>query len=86
MAKNIVDLFEDKARAGDGQFAVAFALMQISQSQERLATYVGRLGFKSSEHPGAFEFIGMQMERVADALQTLNVSATVDGTISSGVS
>jgi len=41
MAKHILDEFEDKARARDGQFAIAYALLRLERDELRL----NRVGF-----------------------------------------
>jgi hypothetical protein len=80
MAQNIVDLFEDKARAGDAAYAIAFALMQLAEAQERVAKKVGHLGFDApgGRDPGALEYIGVQLSKIAGALDHLSISASVD--------
>lgn len=60
--QNIEDLFEDKARAGDGQFAIAFALMQIAREQKSVATQLKYLGVgDAASSMGAMEFLAMQL-------------------------
>ncbi len=79
MSKHIDDLFEEHARAGNPQFAIAYALLQLARQQERLADKVGQLGFDGpSSNPGAFEFIGMQLRDISSALESLNINASVD--------
>ena len=79
MAKPIEDVFEDKARAGDGSFAVAFALMQLTREQKRLADKLGQLGFDGpGMNMGALEYIGVQIREIGSALESLNVNASVD--------
>jgi hypothetical protein len=81
VAKHIEDVFEEKARAGDGQFAMAYALLKLAQNHERLATKVGYLGFDapgSHPAPGALEFIGMQMRDLVEVMQTLNITASIE--------
>lgn len=41
--KDIRELFEEKARKGDGAYAIAFALMDLSDSQEAAAKALQRL-------------------------------------------
>jgi hypothetical protein len=36
---NIHDLFEEKARAGDGRFAIAFAIMELAEAHKSVATW-----------------------------------------------
>ena len=72
--QHIQDLCEDKARKGDGAFAVAFALMELARAQERTASALRDLGFADAASPfGAVEALIMQMketgESIADALR-----------------
>jgi hypothetical protein len=67
---NLHDFFEDKAREGDGTFAIAYALMELAQAQRRAAEALDRLGLNYSsntEQPGAVERLAMQAERLARA-------------------
>lgn len=73
MQKHIEDLFEEKARAGDGQFAIAFALMQLTHAQKSSAAALRDLGLGDTVSPmGAIEFLSTQVrsgfEEVASAL------------------
>ncbi|MEO5492955.1 MAG: hypothetical protein ABIR08_02890 [Sphingomonas sp.] len=82
MAKAIEDVFEDKARAGDGQFAIAFALMALAREHERLANKVGQIGFDGpANNMGALEYIGVRLGDVASALECLTVNASVSGSM-----
>lgn len=74
MAKHIQDLFEDKARKGDGAYAVAYALLELARAQERTATQLKNLGLADASTPyGAMEALIMQMketgETIANALE-----------------
>jgi hypothetical protein len=70
--KNIHDYFEDKARSGDGAFAVAFALLELAEAQKNAARALDQIGFNDGRHsngpPGTTEKIAMELARVADAL------------------
>lgn len=69
MAQHFSDFCEDRARKGDGAFAVAFALLELASAQERTATQIKRLGFAdASTHFGAIEALIMQMKETGDAL------------------
>lgn len=77
MAKHIQDVFEDKARAGDGAYAVAFALLELARAQERTATQLKHLGLADAATPyGAIEALVMQIketgETIASALERDN--------------
>ena len=74
MAQNFQDYCEDKAREGDSQFAVAFALLELARAQERSATALKHLGLADAATPfGAMEALIMQLketgETVAEALR-----------------
>jgi hypothetical protein len=74
MAEFLEDVFEDKARSGEGSFAIAYALLKMTEK-------IGQLGFDSpgtAPNPGALEFVGMQMKQIASALDCLSVTASVD--------
>ena len=81
MTQHIEDFFEDKARKGDGSFAIAYSLLRLTAANERLALMVGRLGFDCTDHPGAFEGIGMELQHIRKLLDPLNISACVSGDI-----
>jgi hypothetical protein len=66
---NIRDIIEKKARAGDGTFAIAYALLDLSDSQEATAKALQRLGNGSASTDfGAIEALGMQIEKAAQML------------------
>ncbi len=72
--QHIQDLCEDKARKGDGAYAVAFALLELARAQERTAGALRDLGFADAASPyGAVEALIMQIketgETIADALR-----------------
>lgn len=67
--QNIEDMFEDKARAGDGQFAIAFALMQIAREQKSVATHLKYLGFgNAASDMGALEFLAVAIRDGAEGV------------------
>ena len=67
--KNLRDLFEEKARKGDGAYAIAYALMDLSDSQEATAKALNRLGLgNASTNMGAIEALGMQVEKAAQII------------------
>lgn len=76
MPKHITDIFEDKARAGDGSFAIAFALMEIAREQKRVGYALERLGLGDAATPmGALEALsvnlGESVDWVASAIQNV---------------
>lgn len=69
MAKNLSDEFEDRAREGDGQFAIAYALLRLAESHEK---FRGDLCFgRTSTSTGVLEKIGMELAELASAVQRL---------------
>ena len=66
MAKHILDEFEDKARAGDGQFAIAYALLRLADTHEKLR---GDLCFgqTATSPPGVLEKVGMPLSLLSIA-------------------
>lgn len=65
----IKDFFEEKARKGDGAFAIAYALVDLADSQEATAKAIQKLGLAdASTHLGALEALGMSVEKAADVL------------------
>lgn len=63
--QHIEDVFEERARAGDGMFAVAYALMQVSREQKAIAYQIGRLGLgDAASNWGAIELLS---KSVSDA-------------------
>jgi hypothetical protein len=78
------DFFEEKAREGDGMFAIAYALMELAQAQRRSADALDRLGLNygsNTEQPGAVERLAVQAERLASAA-VRTAGALEDGKIS----
>jgi hypothetical protein len=69
--QHIMDLCEGKARAGDGAFAIALALLELAEAQNATATALDRLGLNYSNPigpPGAVEKVAMELGRAADSL------------------
>lgn len=70
---HIDDLIEDRAKKGDGLYAIAYALLKAANAQERMAREIRDLGNAGAMGPfGAIEGLGMQIEKaaqiVADAI------------------
>jgi hypothetical protein len=79
MPQHIHDFFEEKARAGDGQYAVAFAILELAEQQKATAKALDSMGMNNmvpAGVPGALEMIGMQMKDIAAALGQIAVSGT----------
>ena len=68
MAKRLLDDFEDRARSGDGKFAIAYALLRLADTHEKLR---GDLCFgrNSDSPPGVLEKIGIEMAELASAVK-----------------
>lgn len=63
---HIKDLFEERARKGDGLFAIAYALVDLADSQEATARALKKLGLADAATPfGAIEALGLQIEKAA---------------------
>ena len=66
---NIQDFFEDKARKGDGAYAIAYALMELANAQNSTATWIKYLGNGDAASPmGAIEAFGAHLGQKMDAL------------------
>ena len=67
--KPIRQLFEERARNGDGAYAIAWALLDLSDSQEATAKALQNLGNgNASTHFGAIEGLAMKVEQAAEIL------------------
>ena len=67
----MMELCEEKARAGDGGFAIALALLELAEAQKATATALDRLGLNYSNPggpPGAVEKVAMELARAVDNL------------------
>jgi hypothetical protein len=63
------EFFEKKALAGDGAFAIAYAILDLSDSQEATAKALFKLGNgNASTDLGAIENLSMTLERVVENL------------------
>lgn len=68
------DFCEDRARQGDGAFAVAYALLDLAKAQGSTASALRQLGLgDAATSMGALEALMVQMketgERIADAIE-----------------
>ena len=43
MVENIIDAFEERARRGDGAFAIAYAILELADAQKDVATKLNDL-------------------------------------------
>ena len=78
MAKPLVplhDLFEKKARAGDGAYSIACALIDLVDAQEATAKAIQNLGNgDAATNFEAIEGLAMNVEKVAEAIERLDFS------------
>lgn len=69
MPQHIEDFCEDKARAGDGSFAIAFALFRLADAQKDTAYQLGRLGLGDAASPmGALEHLTLHISQGFDGV------------------
>lgn len=69
MAEHFTDFCEERARKGDGAYAIAFALLELAEAQQRTATQLKNLGFADASTPfGAIEALIMQMKETGETL------------------
>jgi hypothetical protein len=67
--KRISDFCEEKARKGEGLFAVAYALLEIADLQKSIAVHVKYLGNgDAATTMGAIEAFGMHLGEKLDSL------------------
>ena len=73
------DMFATKAESDPG-YAVAWALCRLADAQRASAAALDRLGFNAvrADAPGTTEFIGMELKRIADALEQQAARAADD--------
>jgi len=71
MKMHITDLIETKART-EGTYAVAYAILQLAEHHGKLAVITDSIGgniFTPTAGPGALEFIGMELAKIAQTLE-----------------
>ena len=69
MEDHIRDVFEEKARKGEGQFAIAFALLELADAQSACARELNRLGFNGAATEfGAMEALTMGIEKAGEMI------------------
>lgn len=77
--KHIEDLFEEKARSGEGSYAIAYALLRLAEAQKDSAIALKDLGLADAATPmGAIEFLSREIRdtgrSIADAISELQSS------------
>jgi hypothetical protein len=74
MTKDFEDFCEDKARAGDGQYAIAFALMQLARETRFLGKGVRDLGNgDAASNMGAIEGLAVMIKEAAQTIADSNL-------------
>lgn len=67
--QHIEDYFEERARSGDGAFAIAYALIELKNAQMQTARALNKLGVgDASTHFGALENLAMELKGAANAV------------------
>lgn len=80
MQQNIEDMFEAQARKGDGQFAIAFAIMQVAREHKNVAYQLGRLGLADAVTPmGAIEILSKALGDGLDGIASAITEAADQG-------
>lgn len=76
----VQDLIEDKARNGDGLFAIAYAILELSEAQQSLANQVKYLGNGDAVTTmGAIEAFGANIGEKLEALaRGIRVTVTTE--------
>lgn len=63
------ELFEKKARSGDGAFAVAYALLELADAQDKAAIATFDLGTRNAgTQMGAIELLALEVKGLAAAI------------------
>ncbi len=72
MSDETKDYFKEQALNGDSGYAIAFALLELADAQERTALKLGRLGFDGpSNSAGGLEGVSLSLEDIAKAIKDL---------------
>lgn len=70
--QHIQDFCEDKARNGDGAFAIAYALLELAEAQKNTATQLKFLGTgDAATTMGAIELLASEVKHVSEAINAL---------------
>jgi hypothetical protein len=78
MTKDIEEICEEKARKGDGLFAIAQAIHKLADAQNNVAAKLDFIGYGTTQTRGPLSEIAMQIKGLAAAFEPLCVSASVD--------
>ena len=72
------DYFEEMALAGDGRFAIAYSLLQMTRANESVAFQLRSLGLGDAASPmGAIELLSVSIKEGFEALDGA-IRATID--------
>jgi hypothetical protein len=78
--QSIESYFEERARSGDGAFAIAFALLELRDSQMQTARALNKLGVADASTPfGAIENLAMEVKDAARVIAEIGSAITESG-------
>lgn len=77
MAQHIQDFCEDKAREGNGSFAIAYAILELARASSATARALERLGTAGADtNMGAIELLSNELrdgaQLLADAIEAMS--------------
>lgn len=78
---HIMDLCEDKARKGDGAFAIAFAVLELAEAQRQTARAVHKLGLADAAIEAMLQQaagVAVAINAVADAIQGAGLGSGIE--------
>ncbi|MEY9590597.1 hypothetical protein ABIA06_002888 [Bradyrhizobium yuanmingense] len=86
--QHIENYFEERARSGDGAFAIAYALLELRDAQIHTARALNKLGVgDASTHFGAIENLAMEIKDAARVIAEIGSAITESGsTIADAIS
>lgn len=77
---------EERARAGDGAFAIAYALLELKNAQVQTARALNKLGLADASTPfGAIEMLAKELKDTAQSISETGM-AIADAISQSGSS
>jgi len=72
LVNDLDELFEKKARAGEGAYAIAYALLQLAGAQDKTAVALYALGNgNAATHMGAIENLAREVKKVGEAIHAV---------------
>lgn len=69
MNDDLIALFADKARAGDGQFAIAFALLTLAAEHRALQQNLTFGDGSADRAPGVLEHIATSLREISETMR-----------------